>query len=339
MLHIDYRPLHQNLYAMVYLDNFKFPSSKLEAEVLDPDPSKNPENYWNKDLGSLYPFFILSGKILYSLYFKPITIIYGSNGSGKSTVINVISYALNIQRNSLYNSTAYMERYCNLCTFKTNLNCSGDESVYLDKRESKYDISEISRVITSDDIFKIMLDDRLKKEQLLYKSKVISKEISAIKDLTPKDPLYKRMREMNFETGENLEEYKEFMEMRKTKSFAKYLKEKLGPIERGFSNGENSMMYLAEEIQKEGLYLLDEPENSMSPKFQKDLADLIRFYAGRYNSQFIIATHSPFLLAIPNAKIYNLDEIPVKESKMWELESMKDYYNLFKSYSDKFENH
>jgi predicted ATPase len=111
----------------------------------------------------------------------------------------------------------------------------------------------------------------------------------------------------------------------------------LGPIERGFSNGENSMMYLAEEIQKEGLYLLDEPENSMSTKFQKDLADIISFSAGRYNTQFIIATHSPFLLAIPNAKIYNLDECPVKESKMWELENMREYYNLFKSYSDKFE--
>ena len=70
---------------------------------------------------------------------------------------------------------------------------------------------------------------------------------------------------------------------------------------------------------------------------KKDVEGIISFSAGRYNTQFIIATHSPFLLAIPNAKIYNLDECPVKESKMWELDNMREYYNLFKSYSDKFE--
>ena len=111
----------------------------------------------------------------------------------------------------------------------------------------------------------------------------------------------------------------------------------MGPIERGYSNGENSMMYLAEEIQQEGLYLLDEPENSLSPKFQKGLAEIISFSEKRCCAQFIIATHSPFLLAIPNAKIYNLDENPVTVSKMWELENMREYYDLFESYSDKFE--
>jgi len=321
---------------MVYLENFKFPSRKKEDVYLDPLIIRK-DYYWNKELGSLYPFFILSKNMLFSLYFDPITIIYGSNGSGKSTVINVISNALKIKRNSLYNSTAYMDDYCNLCSFKTDLNWSGEEFNYVNDRESKYDISEISRVITSDDIFKMLLDDRLKKDQLLFKSKIFRREISEIKRLKEKDDRYRRIREINFETGENLEEYKEFMRMRQTKSVSKYLVEKLGPIERGFSNGENSMMYLAEEIQKEGLYLLDEPENSMSTKFQKDLADIISFSVGRYNTQFIIATHSPFLLAIPNAKIYNLDECPVKESKMWELDNMREYYNLFKSYSDKFE--
>ena len=318
---------------MVYLENFKFPSRKKEDVYIN----ECPENYWNKDSGALYPFFILSENMLFSLYFDPITIIYGSNGTGKSTVINVISNTLKIKRNSLYNSTAYMDDYCNLCSFKTDLNWSGAEFNYVNDRESKYDISKISKVITSDDIFKMLLDDRLKKDQQLFKSKIVSREISEIKKLKETDDRYRRIREINFETGENLEEYKEFMGMRQAKSFSKYLKEKFGPIERGFSNGENSMMYLAEEIQKEGLYLLDEPENSMSTKFQKDLADIISFSARRYNTQFIIATHSPFLLAIQNAKIYNLDECPVKESKMWELENMREDYNLFKSYSDKFE--
>ena len=96
------------------------------------------------------------------------------------------------------------------------------------------------------------------------------------------------------------------------------------------------MIYLAEEIKQAGLYLLDEPENSMSCKFQKQLAEIIEYSATHGNSQFIIATHSPFLLAIPNAKIYNLDADPVCVSEFWELENMKDYYSLFNSFSERF---
>jgi predicted ATPase len=140
---------------------------------------------------------------------------------------------------------------------------------------------------------------------------------------------------LNLETGENFAEYKRFWEMKK-KSFTSYVTEKLGPIERGFSNGESGMMYLAEMIQQEGLYLLDEPENSMSCQFQKNLAEIITFSAKNCNSQFIIATHSPFLLAIPNAKIYNLDKNPVTISKFWELDNMKEYYKLFTTYSEQF---
>ena len=335
MLHFGAIPLQKNMYAMVYLENFRFPSREKEYDYV----TSMPNTYWNKSHDIWYPFFVLSENQLYSLDFEPITILYGGNGSGKSTIINVISNALKIKRDSLYNSSTHMEEYCELCSFKTDISWSGEEFNYVGERQSKYDISEFSRVITSDDIFKIMLDDRMKKEQKLYKSKILSREIGAVKsmDIQTEGSKYDRLRKLNFETGENIEEYRHFWEMRKAKSFAKYLKEKLGPIERGYSNGENSMMYLAEEIQQEGLYLLDEPENSLSPKFQKGLAEIISFSEKRCCSQFIIATHSPFLLAIPNAKIYNLDENPVTVSKMWELENMREYYDLFKSYSDKFE--
>jgi predicted ATPase len=49
------------------------------------------------------------------------------------------------------------------------------------------------------------------------------------------------------------------------KSVSQYLKGKLGKEEPGMSNGENSFVYMSELLQKEGLYLLDEPENSLSP--------------------------------------------------------------------------
>ena len=55
----------------------------------------------------------------------------------------------------------------------------------------------------------------------------------------------------------------------------------------------------------EGLYLLDEPEASLSP--QRQLSVLTRLHdLVQHNSQFIIATHSPILMAYPNSTIYSL---------------------------------
>ncbi|MDY4187490.1 MAG: hypothetical protein SOX77_06565 [Candidatus Borkfalkiaceae bacterium] len=52
--------------------------------------------------------------------------------------------------------------------------------------------------------------------------------------------------------------------------------------------------------------------------------------------QFVIATHSPFLLAIENAKIYNLDTTPITLSKWWELENPKIYFEFFNKHKDLF---
>lgn len=57
----------------------------------------------------------------------------------------------------------------------------------------------------------------------------------------------------------------------------------------------------------------------------KTLEELVR-YCG---CQLIIATHSPFILSIPGAKIYDLDETPVDIKKWWELENVKVYYDFF----------
>ena len=126
------------------------------------------------------------------------------------------------------------------------------------------------------------------------------------------------------------------VEIRK-KSVSQYLKAKLGKEEPGMSNGENSFVYMSELLQKEGLYLLDEPENSLSPEMQMKLSDLLVYMARYNNSQIIMATHSPFLLSTPYAKIYNLDGAPACVSKFEELEAMQVYYEFFMSMKDKFE--
>lgn len=53
--------------------------------------------------------------------FEPITILYGGNGSGKSTVLNVISQKLHVSRKSTYNSGELMDNYVELCSYETDL--------------------------------------------------------------------------------------------------------------------------------------------------------------------------------------------------------------------------
>jgi predicted ATPase len=70
------------------------------------------------------------------------------------------------------------------------------------------------------------------------------------------------------------------------------------------SHGESFMTLLLERFRGEGLYLLDEPEAALSP--QRQLAALTRIHdLVQAQSQFIIATHSPILLAYPDAQIYS----------------------------------
>lgn len=59
-----------------------------------------------------------------------------------------------------------------------------------------------------------------------------------------------------------------------------------------------------------GLYLLDEPEAALSPQSQLGLLAMLLDMV-KHNAQFIIATHSPLLLAYPGALIYSFDQTPV----------------------------
>ena len=141
---------------------------------------------------------------------------------------------------------------------------------------------------------------------------------------------------INLEDRRSVEEFNHFYTMRES-SYTQYLKKTIGEIEPSFSNGETGLMYLIEQIADPGLYLLDEPENSMSCETQIKLVEFIELSARAFNTQFIIATHSPFLLSIPNAKIYNLDTRPVSLSKWWELENMKRYFQIFNKYQTEFQ--
>ena len=73
------------------------------------------------------------------------------------------------------------------------------------------------------------------------------------------------------------------------------------------SHGESFLRLFRSRFVTGGLYLLDEPEAPLSPQSQLGLIAMLKEMVGQ-DSQFIIATHSPILLAFPNATIYTFDD-------------------------------
>ena len=124
---------------------------------------------------------------------------------------------------------------------------------------------------------------------------------------------------------------------RKSRTQSRFLKDNLMRNIQERSNGESALSYFVDSIQENCLYLLDEPENSLSPQNQLQLKYFIEDSVRTYGCQFIISTHSPFLLSLKGANIYNIDETPPAERKWTELDCVKVYYDFFAEQQDKFQ--
>jgi predicted ATPase len=94
------------------------------------------------------------------------------------------------------------------------------------------------------------------------------------------------------------------------------------------SHGQSLMSYFRARYQSVGLYLLDEPETALSPKSQLELLDLLRRMSRLGYAQFIVATHSPILLACPGATIYSFDRVPLEPVSYEETEHYRIYHRF-----------
>jgi predicted ATPase len=95
------------------------------------------------------------------------------------------------------------------------------------------------------------------------------------------------------------------------------------------SHGESFFDLFQANLFSGGLYLLDEPEAPLSPQRQLAFLALMHSAVGD-GGQFVIATHSPILLAYPGARIYSFDEAPVREVAFEELDHVtitRDFLN------------
>ncbi len=88
---------------------------------------------------------------------------------------------------------------------------------------------------------------------------------------------------------------------------------------------------MSNRLRGNGLYIFDEPEASLSPMHQLTALGLIDGLVKK-KSQFIIATHSPILLAYPNALIYQFDETGVKQISYEETAPFTDTKSFLNNY-------
>jgi predicted ATPase len=98
------------------------------------------------------------------------------------------------------------------------------------------------------------------------------------------------------------------------------------------SHGETFFTLLDLKFRRNGLFLLDEPEAALSPQRQLSLLVLIHDVLREFkDSQFIISTHSPILLAYPNAQILSFDEGTIHEVEYEQTESFQVVSHFIKN--------
>lgn len=285
---------------MIYLKRFKLLDAYHEDIILQSETRRIYNN--------VYPLHIFPLKDLTDIELSSITIFYGGNGSGKTTLLNIISEKLNANRKEILDKGNYFSMYVDRCDYEMGIKKPTD---------IKY--------ISSDDVFETLLNVRAINSRV-NKNKEALADVYLNKKFSNKDTSI-------FDYEEVKEDY-----LAKSRTMSKFIRERLGNNNiLEMSNGESALMFFERGIEEDSIYFLDEPENSLSAENQIKLKKFIEESVRFYNCQFIISTHSPFLLNLDEALIYDLDESPVKIKKWNELKNVRIYYDFFKSKVSDFE--
>lgn len=295
---------------MQYLESFTLASADAEESYLLSYPYKLEMQCY--DHNNVYPFKLFPEKRMPRLGFDTITIFYGGNGSGKSTLLNIIAEKLRLKRSAPYNKTPFMSEYLKRCDYTLSRLKSPPQG---------------SRIITSDDVFDFLLDIRSINEGIDRRRDELFEEYDSIND-----PFAPRWQMRSFDDYEELKKRNEARGHTKSKFVSRRLPKELS----GRSNGESAYAYFTQEIGERALYLLDEPENSLSAKLQRDLARFIEDSARFYDCQFVMSTHSPFLLSLKGARIYDLDSTPVGIRDWTELANVRVWQEFFEEHREEF---
>ena len=284
----------------MFLSAFYFPGEEAESDFMFGLKTTFDQ--------SVYPYGVLPKAGLNEILFRPVTILCGGNGSGKSTALNVIAEKLRLVRDSAYNRSRFFEDYVDRCR------------VTLEQP-----VPPESRIMTSDDVFDMMLDIRSINEGIDRRRGQLADDYYELKK--------ERFQIRSLDDLEHLHR----INQARSKTYSRFIAGESGPSVRERSNGESALMFFRSKIAMDTLCLLDEPENSLSPENQLYLADFLLESVRYCGNQLVISTHSPFLLALPGAKIINLDDHSRVAESWTALKNPRVYYDFFKKHAAEFE--
>ena len=220
-----------------------------------------------------------------------VTIFVGDNGSGKSSLLEAIAYKINLPL---------------IGGFIEANNRTGFEAAKLLqpflkiqwKRETSRGF--FFRAEDFSDFINSVEQERNK----------IAGDLSELKGVVDDSIIEKMSESMNFNLRQMRKNYGENMQ--------------------AFSHGEAYLKILQTRIGDKGIFLLDEPEAALSPLKQLSLISLILEILKNKTAQFIIATHSPILMGIPGASLYEIQEDSMKMVEYKET----DHYRITKTFLD-----
>ena len=291
---------------MIYVRKLNLPSEHAEIKAIELEK--------RTCFHTFYPFKIFPEKKLSEVQFDGITMFYGGNGSGKSTVLNILAEKIHAIRYSEFNDAPLFDQFVQMCSVDFSR------------------VPKRSYVLTSDDVFDYALKARSINDGIDDQRHELFENYIALHQEAVQNPEITR-----FKGIDDYERWKTVMEILSPKrSQSSYIKKRVAQDIDLHSNGETALRYFLERIDEDAIYLLDEPENSLSIEFQIELAEYISATARATKSQFVIATHSPILLSMQNAKIYNLDAYPADVCSWTELDNVRKYFDFFMEHKDEF---
>ncbi|MFT7434561.1 MAG: putative ATPase [Psychromonas sp.] len=236
-----------------------------------------------------FPFSLPLIKELEPILFpKNVTLFVGENGSGKSTILEALAYKLNLP----VAGTASMDL---------------DPSLESARKLGKY-LSIHQKQKSSSGFF-------LRAEDFIGFVKNIQRKISELN--AELDDI------KNTWTGGDMSYALGTIEGEKQALITRY-----GENLDAMSHGEGFLKFFLSRITGKGIYLIDEPEAALSPQRQLSLISLVMRKVKEVDAQFIIATHSPIIMAIPEAEILHFSNGKITPVLYQETE----HYKLTKSF-------
>lgn len=241
--------------------------------------------------GDIFPFSLPVFAKPFTLQFdNPIIIIAGDNGSGKSTLLETIAHKIGLPTIGSY-TTATDGTFAPANALYTLVNIAWQSKTH---------------------------------NGMFFRAEDYIGFVRSINDL--KQGLTKDIEEMEeYLRGEGLHRARGLLRGQINELESRYN----GRMEEK-SHGEGFLQILTTRIHGNGVYVLDEPEASLSPMKQLALVSLLMQSVKTTDAQFIVATHSPIIMGIPGSTIYYLgDNGP-------EIQAYEDteHYQVYKSFLD-----